>query len=126
MNILRRAISLAAASLAFSTILVIVETPAQASITVSGRVTCIDQEDVEGVWIAASGGSGFATRSGSGFDQGFSRSGITGSWTVHVGCGGSSSSWLYVANGNVSTSNSWQAWSCYTADIVTYPFCQET
>ena len=29
-----------------------------------------------------------------------------------------------LANGNVTTSRSYQSWTCYTADVARYPFCQ--
>ncbi len=123
----RRSAALAATLLIGAATAVAQAPNADASTTVSGYVTCIDQLPVAGVWIAASGGSGFASwyASGTDYNAHFSRSGISGSWTVHVGCGQSGGGqWTYTANGNVNVSNSYQSWTCYTADIVHYPFCQ--
>lgn len=104
--------------------------PAQAAMTVSGTVQCLDGLPVEGVWIAASGGSGFASwtpQSGYPSVARFSRAGISGSWTVHVGCGGSPSNWKYSPNGNSTTTSSVAYWSCYTPDMSRQVlFCQRT
>ena len=100
---------------------------ASAAVPISGYVTCIDQLNVEGVWVAASsGGSGYASwQSTGGYQAHFSYSlPYGGRWTVHVGCGGSPSSWRYPVNGNTTTANTYQSWTCYPADIVQYPFCQ--
>jgi hypothetical protein len=120
-----RALTALSAAAAFACASIAFTQDASAAITVNGYVTCIDQESVVGVWIQADGGSGWASRSGSGYQQYFSKGGVTGKWTVHVGCGGTSSSWRYSANGNTTVTNSTQSWTCYTADIVTYPFCQK-
>lgn len=108
---------------------VAVESPAMASMSVSGQVMCVDQSTVEGVWIQASTGSGYASTTNiNGYTKRFSRSGISGSWTVHVGCGGSTTTWRYKPNGNVTVTSSYASWTCYTTDIpgIKYNFCQHT
>jgi len=102
---------------------------AQASTTVSGYVTCVDELNVEGVWIQASGGSGFASWSaaGVGYYAHYSRAGISGSWTVHVGCGGSPSNWKYTPDGFQKVTGSSASWTCYTPDDGTSTYgCQLT
>ena len=103
---------------------------AQASITVSGYVMCVDELPVEGVWIQASGGSGWANwtpTSGANYNAHFSRGGVSGSWTVHVGCGGSPSKWKYSPDGNTTTTQSVASWTCYTPDTGRpVDFCQHT
>lgn len=103
---------------------------AQASVTVSGQVTCVDELPVEGVWIQASGGSGYASwtpTSGASYNARFSRGGVSGSWTVHVGCGGSPSNWKYSPDGNTTTTQSVASWTCYTPDDgAAVNFCQRT
>jgi hypothetical protein len=102
---------------------------AEASITVSGYVTCVDGLNVEGVWIQAGGGSGFAnwSASGVGYYAHYSRAGISGSWTVHVGCGGSASNWKYTPDGFQTVTGSSASWTCYTPDDGTSTYgCQLT
>jgi hypothetical protein len=102
---------------------------AEASTTVSGYVTCVDELNVEGVWIQASGGSGYASwsTSGAGYNAHYSRAGISGSWTVHVGCGGSTSTWKYTPDGFQSVTQSVASWTCYTPDDGTSTYgCQLT
>jgi hypothetical protein len=67
---------------------------AEAATTVGGTVECVDQRQVEGVYItAANGGSGWANR-GSGWSTNFSyRLANGGAYKVTVGCGGSPSRW---------------------------------
>ena len=121
----------AAAALALAGGAGLVLTPAaQASTTVSGEVTCVDGLPVEGVWIQASGGSGSANwtpTSGASYNARFSRGGVSGSWTVHVGCGGSRSHWKYSPDGNTRTTQSVASWTCYTPDDgAPVDFCQHT
>jgi hypothetical protein len=121
----------AAAALALVAGAGLVLTPAaQASTTVSGEVTCVDELPVEGVWIQASGGSGWANwtpTSGANYNARFSRGGVSGSWTVHVGCGGSSSRWKYSPDGSTTTTKSVASWTCYTPDDgAAVNFCQHT
>jgi hypothetical protein len=102
---------------------------AEASTTVSGYVTCVDELNVEGVWIQASGGSGYASWSdaGAGYYAHYSRGGISGSWTVHVGCGGSTSKWRYTPDGFQNVTGSNASWTCYTPDDGTSTYgCQLT
>jgi hypothetical protein len=101
---------------------------ASASITVRGQVMCVDEENVTGVWIAASGGSGWASWSSiNGYTVNFSRGGVSGSWTVHVGCGGTPSNWRYSPDGNVKVASASASWTCYTPDVQAgADFCQHT
>lgn len=92
---------------------------AYASTGISGQVQCVDEQTVEGVWIqASSGGSGFASlRNVNGYTKNFSYSlPHGGAWTVHVGCGGSTSHWLYTPNGNSTTTATYKSWLCITPD----------
>jgi hypothetical protein len=94
---------------------------AYASTGISGQVQCVDELAVEGVWIqASSGGSGWATLRNveeSGYTKNFSYSlPYGGAWTVHVGCGGSTSDWKYKPNGNSTTRATYQSWLCITPD----------
>lgn len=69
---------------------------AAARLAVSGQVTCTSGKAVEGIWVAAIDGAGFATWTGVG-------AGSTASYhytlpgaepySLHVGCGGSTSAW---------------------------------
>jgi len=108
---------------------VVLAPSAEASTTVSGYVTCVDELNVEGVWIQASGGSGFASwsASGAGYYAYYSRGGISGAWTVHVGCGGSRSNWEYTPDGFQNVTQSFASWTCYTPDDGTSTYgCQLT
>lgn len=92
---------------------------AYASSRISGQVQCVDELPVEGVWIqASSGGSGWATtRNINGYTKDFSYSlPHGGAWTVHVGCGGSTSRWKYTPDGNATTKAAYQSWLCITPD----------
>ena len=103
---------------------------ANASTTVSGQVTCVDGLNVEGVWIAASGGSGYASWSpvsGAPYAANFSRGGVTVPWTVHVGCGGSTNSWRWHPDGNTTVTSANASWTCYEPDDGSPAyFCQHT
>ena len=60
----------------------------------SGRAMCVDQSPVVGVWVNVSGGnSGWAARSGSGFEQGWSYNTQGKAYSLTVGCGGTPASW---------------------------------
>lgn len=78
------------------------------TVTVSGDVVCNGVGPVEGVWIQAQGGSGWASGTSV-----FSKSGVTVPWTVHVGCGGSPSNWEYSVYGVKSISSTFANWGCY-------------
>ena len=81
------------------------------TVTVSGDVVCNNGDGpVEGVWIQAQGGSGWASGTSV-----FSKSGVTVPWTVHVGCGGSPSNWEYTVYGVKSISSTFANWGCYPA-----------
>jgi hypothetical protein len=92
---------------------------AHASTGISGQVQCVDELAVEGVWIqASSGGSGFASLQNlNGYTKNFRYSlPHGGAWTVHVGCGGGTSDWLYKPNGNSTTTATYKSWLCITPD----------
>jgi hypothetical protein len=79
----------------------------------SGTVTCIDQEQVVGVWVNVSGGaSNFATRSGSGYSQHWSYNTQGRPYSLTVGCGGSTASWRY-STSTPYYSTGWSSVSCF-------------
>ncbi len=79
------------------------------TVTISGDVVCNQGTGpVEGVWIQAAGGSGWASGTSV-----FSKSGVTVPWTVHVGCGGSPSNWTYTVYGVKNISSTFANWGCY-------------
>jgi hypothetical protein len=84
--------------------------------TISGDVTCNDGSAPQGVWIDAAGGSGFASYS----NGVFSRDGVTGPWTVNVGCGGTPDNWEYSVYGGNSTNSTFANWGCYPPDEPAY------
>lgn len=120
------ALGIAAALATTASLLAVPE--ANASTTVSGQVICVDEDNVTGVWIAASSGSGYANWSSiNGYTVNFSRGGVSGSWTVHVGCGGTPSKWLYSPDGDVTVTSASASWTCYTPDVEAgADFCQHT
>jgi hypothetical protein len=71
--------------------------PPPAIITVSGHVTCLSGNAVEGVWVVGlHGGSGWAPWISSAAHPSyasFKKSISNGAWEVHVGCGGSPPNW---------------------------------
>jgi hypothetical protein len=82
---------------------------ALASERISGQVTCLSGAPVVGVWVvAASGGSGWASYSYEG--AGWYRYSFTlprgGSYSLHVGCGGSTSRWAMTAQTPYATNTS--------------------
>jgi hypothetical protein len=91
--------------------------PAPATITATGHVTCLSGAAVEGVWVVGrSGGSGWATWQASAQTASFasfSRQISNGDWEVHVGCGGSPSTW------KVATYSGWvSGTSGFTCDDI--------
>lgn len=92
---------------------------ASASTGISGQIQCVDELGIEGVWIQASnGGSGYASLQDiNGYTKNFRYSlPRGGAWTVHVGCGGSTSHWKYTPDGNTTTTRTYQSWLCVTPD----------
>lgn len=75
------------------------------SVMADGQVSCTSGHPVEGVWIAAGRGSGWASwqRLGNGSTSNYLYTlPRPESYAVHVGCGGSPASWKVAANsGNV-------------------------
>jgi hypothetical protein len=87
--------------------------------TVSGQITCIDGLQVDGPWIATESGSGWAYIGHNFIDEvSFQRTlPRREAWTVHVGCGvNGNGSWTYTPDGIVTTTNSFQSWTCITPD----------
>ncbi len=125
-----RAAALGLAATAVTVASLLAAPAAHAATTVSGQVTCVDGLNVEGVWIAASGGSGYANWtpvSGAPYAANFNRGGVTTPWTVHVGCGGSTSSWKWKPDGNTTVTSSTASWTCYEPDDGSPAyFCQHT
>lgn len=66
-----------------------------AAAATSGYVSCMNNTEVVGVWVNVSGGtSGWASRSGSGWQQQWSYGNTAGkSYSLTVGCGGTSQNW---------------------------------
>lgn len=104
----KRAAAIAAALLSVTGIATVAtsSTPAFASTTVTGSVTCVDGRAVEGIFVHAnSGGGGWATMSVPGNTSNYVSWHYTlpngGSYYLDVGCGGNTSSWAsdnYSAN----------------------------
>jgi len=77
-------------------------------VTISGKVLCIDNERMIGVWVsAANGGSGFAHwyKTNSNGSEAAFRYDLPngGTYNIHVGCGGSTQDWEntdYTENGS--------------------------
>ena len=89
---------------------------ARAASSISGHVYCTDGQAVEGVWVAAnSGGSGWASWGVAGSTD-YAWFSYTlpngGSYSVHVGCGGSPSRWN-TANYSVTVSASGYEFWCW-------------
>jgi hypothetical protein len=96
---LRRKLALAGvASLLCGGAAVAAASPAFASETISGTVTCFYGNDsVDGVWVSTSNGtSGYAHLSGNGAgQQTYSYGGVnaSGTYNLHVSCGGTTQNW---------------------------------
>lgn len=84
--------------------------------TVRGTVTCVDGEDVVGIWVkAGTDESGFArwVRAGSPSTASFERDLPRRlDWTVSVGCGGTTRDWTYELRSADFTSSRQQDWQC--------------
>lgn len=105
-------------------------TPANAAVNVSGQVMCVSQANVVGVWIAAaSGGSGWATRTDvNGYTANYRYSLPNGgSYAVHVGCGGTSQNWA-TNNKSFNVSGTSNSFTCYDIPNAGYQYlrCQRT
>lgn len=121
------AVGLVAASL---TAVVATAAPASASVGISGQVMCVDQRSVVGLWVqAANGGSGWATLTNvNGYTKNYRYTlPRGGSYSVHVGCGGTSQSWA-TSNKSPYVSGSYNSFTCYdtTAARAAYLLCQRT
>jgi hypothetical protein len=79
----------------------------------SGSAMCANQATVVGVWVNVSGGaSGWATRTGSGYRQGWSYNTQGRPYSLTVGCGGSPSRWA-VSTSTPSYSTGWSHIVCF-------------
>jgi hypothetical protein len=98
--------------------------------TVSGQITCADELQVDGPWIATASGSGWAFITHNyGYAVSFQRTlPRQEAWTVHVGCGvNGNGSWKYTPDSIRTTTNSSQSWTCYTPDVQEHvDSCQPT
>jgi hypothetical protein len=88
--------------------------PKSAPFQISGTVSCISGNTVEGVWVAAGKGSGYSPWTGQG--NGASASFIYTlplheSYSLHVGCGGTTSTWK-VATYSVTVSGAVNNFVC--------------
>jgi hypothetical protein len=85
------------------------------SFKISGEVSCVSGNSVEGVWVQASDGAGWAPWQGLG-------NGSTSTWwytlpkdesySLHVGCGGTTSNWA-VATYTPTVTGSSNSFNCY-------------
>lgn len=79
----------------------------------SGTVTCYNQASVVGVWVTVNGGtSGWAARSGSGFQQRWSYNTQGRSYKLTVGCGGTPQQWAASTSTPVF-STTWSNVACF-------------
>lgn len=84
-----------------------------ASAANSGTATCADQSTVVGVWVTVSGGtSGWATRSGSGFEQSWRYNTQGKSYKLTVGCGGTPARWAS-STSTPTFSTTWSNVMCF-------------
>jgi len=100
--------------------------PANEAVTVSGFIECQSQ-GVEGVWIqAANGDSGWAPWVSSAANPGYATYQYTldsgGQYAVHVGCGGTPSSWA-VATYSDYFSGPANDFFCYNSGGADYTYC---
>ena len=84
--------------------------PASASTTVAGSLSCVTGRAVEGVWVAAnSSSSGWATlnvASGSSSTVSWHFTlNNAGSYSIHVGCGGSPQTWSSTSYSGTTSGN---------------------
>jgi hypothetical protein len=89
--------------------------PTTTSFKVTGQVSCESGKSVEGVWVQASDGHGYASWKGLG-------NGSTSDWwftlpkdesySLHVGCGGSTSSWA-VSTYSPTVTGAQNSFNCY-------------
>ncbi|MFJ9907491.1 hypothetical protein ACIRVK_32170 [Streptomyces sp. NPDC101152] len=114
----KRALALAAAGAALVTGAMTTATAASASTTVSGSLSCVSGNAVEGVWVAAnSSSSGWAilsAASGSASSVSWHYSlNNGGTYYIHVGCGGSPSHWATNNYSSTVSGNSLTGVICY-------------
>lgn len=78
----------------------------------SGNVMCANQATVVGVWVDVNGGTdGWATRTGSGYSQGWSYNTQGKSYSLHVGCGGTPQNWA--SNNKTPYYSNWGSVICF-------------
>jgi hypothetical protein len=102
-------------------------TPTATSFSITGQVSCVSGNSVEGVWVQASRGSGFASWQGLGngstSDWWFTLP-ATESYSLHVGCGGSTASWK-VATYSPTVSGGHNSFNCFdVAGAAGYGTCR--
>jgi hypothetical protein len=100
--------------------------PTAASFKVTGQVSCVSGNSVEGVWVQAGDGAGWAPWQGLGngstSDWWFTLP-KTESYSLHVGCGGTTSSWA-VATYSPTVTGAHNSFNCYdVADQANYGTC---
>lgn len=79
----------------------------------SGYATCANQDAVVGVWVNVSGGSsGWASRTGSGYQQQWSYNTQSRSYSLTVGCGGSPARWA-ASTSTPHYSTGWSSVTCF-------------
>lgn len=92
---------------------VVTITTGTASAATSGRVMCVNQAPVVGVWVNVSGGrSGWATRYGSGYSQSWAYNTQGRPYSLTVGCGGTPARWA-ASTSTPYYSTSWSNISCF-------------
>ena len=85
----------------------------EASAANGGTAMCADQSKVVGVWVNVSGGtSGWASRSGSGYSQNWSYNTQGRSYSLTVGCGGTTARWA-TSTSTPYFSKSWSSVTCF-------------
>jgi len=85
------------------------------SVGVTGQISCVSGKSVEGVWVSASQGSGYAPWKGLGngstSDYWYTLP-VSESYSLHVGCGGTTSSWA-VATYSPTVGGTHNSFNCY-------------
>lgn len=88
---------------------------ASGSVEVTGQVSCVSGRSVEGVWVSVARGSGFASwlrlGNGSTSDYWYTLP-VSESYSLHVGCGGSTSSWAGAVYGP-TVAGTHSSFNCY-------------
>jgi len=100
-------------SIAMLTAGTLLATTGTAGASNGGSVMCVNQAPVVGVWVNVQGGrSGWAGRSGSGFQQGWAYNTQGRPYSLTVGCGGSPARWAS-SSSTTSYRRDWTNINCY-------------